>query len=617
MLNRTFLFCFIFLIVFNKELASQPFDAEIINYTTLCEVNKDNLTKTDTITIQINNRNGDKYTNITIPYSNTEKVSNIEAWIEEMNGKKVRYLKKSDITDKSAISDISLYEDNFIKCFELKHNIYPYKVTYTYQTSYKNYIVISWWTPIIYNSIPTKSAKLKTILPKGVKFFKYVNNISDFRIDSTQSNILLECNSSYSKPIENEIFSQPENLIPLVIITPLYFNYGVDGCSKDWISYGNWQDKLIQNLDVLPEDEKKTISSLVKGITDKKQIVKILYHYLQDNTRYIDISIGVGGLKPYPAMYVAKNKYGDCKALTNYMKAMLSYVGIESFYTKVKASEQPQAIIKSIAAPQFNHIVLAVPINNDTIWLENTSNTNPFGYMGGFTQNREALLISKDKSKFVRIPALSAKDNLVSYKLEFDLNIRESSNLNVHSIYNGSDFEIFNQIHNEFNDDEKDRILRKYLSFDNYEIINWKLNRQSRDTARIELNATLRLNKILKPLGNEYYLSLFPCRIPSFTVPSNRKLPVVLPFPICNSDTLIYNIPAGYELKNKLETVSLKCVFGNYRLQLNLIEGKIYVIKWFELYSGSYSSQQYADFYSFIKSSTEIDRMNIVFKPNK
>jgi hypothetical protein len=105
--------------------------------------------------------------------------------------------------------------------------------------------------------------------------------------------------------------------MPLVLIAPTNFHYGVDGCTKDWVSFGNWQYQLNEGLDVLPQNEKNTISTLIKGITNKKEIVKVLYHYLQDNTRYINVLLGVGGYKPHPATYVSENKYGDCKALTN------------------------------------------------------------------------------------------------------------------------------------------------------------------------------------------------------------------------------------------------------------------------------------------------------------
>jgi hypothetical protein len=152
------------------------------------------------------------------------------------------------------------------------------------------------------------------------------------------------------------------------------------------------------------------------------------------------------------------------------------------------------------------------------------------------------------------------------------------------------------------------------MPFDNYEVLNWDLRKLHRDTARIELNAELSLSKFLKPLGNEYYLSLYPSRIPSFSIPSNRTLPVVFPYPICNSDTLIYNLPIGYELKTIIEPVFLESKFGVFVMASNFSNGKLYITKKIELFSGSYSIEQYPAFYAFIQSIKNIERRSILFK---
>jgi len=614
MQSRLFCFCLLLMFVKINSVSAQKFDAEVIKHTTLCEVEKDKLAQTDTVTIQINSRSGEEYTEISIPFSKTDKISDFDAWIENMDGRKVRGLKKNDFIDKSAFADISLYDDNLVRCFQLKHNVYPYRIRYTYKITYRNFINIAWWTPVEYYSIPTRNADLKVVLPKGFQYNKYSNKVQIFSVDSTGEKVILHWMSSYDKPMLPQTFSQPEDFKPCVIVTPLHFSYGLKGSTKDWESYGNWQYQLIQDLDILPEDEKNTISTLVKGITEKKELIRTLYHYMQDHTRYINVSMGIGGLKPYPATYVAQNKYGDCKALTNYMKAILSYAGIESFYTTVYASEQPNGPINSIPGPQFNHVVLAVPLKNDTVWLENTVNTNPFGYMGTLTQNRNALLSSNGHSKLVRIPALKIQDDLVSYKIVFDLSLNGSTKVDLNISFKGKDFETFDQLHSNFNDDEKDKIIRNYMPFDDYEVINWELKRPDRDTASIRLNATINLNKYPKPLGDEYYITIYPCKIPAFVLLANRTLPVVLPFPICNSDTLIYVLPTGYELKTNIEDVSIKNQFGNYTLISKVIDGKIKIAKRFELFSGSYSLEQYSDFYTFIKSINDIDRKKIIIK---
>ena len=153
------------------------------------------------------------------------------------------------------------------------------------------------------------------------------------------------------------------------------------------------------------------LAQMLVIVTNKQEQIKILYHYLQDETRYVNISIKTGGLKPFPAAFVTEKKYGDCKALTNYMKAMLSHIGITSYYSKIFAADAVKNIDKSFPSQQFNHVILCVPFEKDTIWLDCTSK-GPFNYLGTFTQNRDAYIIKKNSSFFAKTPVLKFKDVL-------------------------------------------------------------------------------------------------------------------------------------------------------------------------------------------------------------
>jgi len=614
-MNSISFFPFLLFLLISIEITAQNYDAEIIKYSTSYIVDANKIAETDSVTIQINNRAGDDYSQIAIPYSKTYKISDLDAWIEDMNGLKIRGLKKSEITEKSAISNITFYEDHFQKCFKLGHNNYPYRIVYTFKTSYSEYITLAWWSPHFSKEIPTKEACLRVKLPKKLQYSIYENKIQETSIDSTESSVLHEWKFKDMKPVKGEIFSQPEINMPLVVISPESFKYGVEGSLKNWAAYGNWNYRLVQGLDVLPLNEKSQISSLINGIIDKKEIVKILYHYLQDQTHYIFVSIGLGGLKPYPASYVAHNKFGDCKALSNYMKSLLSYAGIPSFCADVYASNQPRPLIRNVPGQQFNHVVVAVPFEKDTLWLENTSNTCPFGYIGTSIQNREALLISENNSRLVKIPAIKKEDNQLCHKLDFDLNINGQAVVTLKNSFKGSEFERFNQLNSNFNDKDKDNYIREYMPFNNYEVVGWVLNKIHRDTAKIELQAIMRLSKYLKPLGKEYYFDLYPVRIPSFPSVAERKLPVSIPYPIYVTDTLTYNLPKGYELKSRNDSVVINSEFGNYKFKLNIVGDKIRVVKLFELRIGEYSIQQYADLYSFIQSVKEKDNQKLIIKP--
>jgi hypothetical protein len=74
-------------------------------------------------------------------------------------------------------------------------------------------------------------------------------------------------------------------------------------------------------------------------------------------------------------------------------------------------------------------------------------------------------------------------------------------------------------------------------------------------------------------------------------------------------------LPVGYELKSGVEPILIKTRFGTYEQMLSVENGKIVVVKKIELFSGSYSVEQYIDLYSFIQSVKDVDRRKIIIKP--
>ena len=92
---------------------------------------------------------------------------------------------------------------------------------------------------------------------------------------------------------------------------------------------------MLKDIEDLPKETIAKIASLVAGVKDTKEKARIIYEFMQNKTRYISVQVGIGGWKPTPAKEVDKLGYGDCKALTNYTKALLKSQGIDSYYTIV------------------------------------------------------------------------------------------------------------------------------------------------------------------------------------------------------------------------------------------------------------------------------------------
>jgi hypothetical protein len=100
------------------------------------------------------------------------------------------------------------------------------------------------------------------------------------------------------------------------------------------------------------------------------------------------------------------------KRLSNYMYSLLKEAGINSHYTLIKAGSFENMLLPEFPSNQFDHVILCVPVKNDTIWLECTSQTDPFGYMGAFTGNRKALLITEEGGVVVNTKNYLKEDNL-------------------------------------------------------------------------------------------------------------------------------------------------------------------------------------------------------------
>jgi len=597
-MNRLYI---LLLIIFQSTICfAQKHNAELIYKEENIKIKNGVLYKDFIYKIEINNRKGDIYNNISIAYSKLNKLSNIKASITDKNGKLIKELKRSNITSRSAISSISFYEDQYIKEFSLRHNTYPYTITYSYKLKQKEFLYIDYWTPILSYRIPTRKAVLNLEVPKGYILTQKSKLTDKFTVDSLESTIKYKWTASYQDLLKSELYSPAKiSNIPSVILVPQNYKYEVKGSNKTWKSYGNWQYELIKDITGLPQKEKDKISELIKGITNEKEKIKTLYHYLQKETRYINISIETGGLKPYPASYVAKNKYGDCKALTNYFRSILKHIGIKSHYAKIHAGGKIKDIDKSIPSQQFNHAILCVPLKQDTLWIDCTSD-NAFGYIGTFIQGRDIFLIDKDNSHFTKTPILSCTKVLNTKRIKIHLNKDNEAILSCKNIYQADNYETLSYISNSLKASRKPQIVSEYYTEDGFENIDYRINNENKDSTKIHLDYTAKSRKTYKQYGDDYLVKLLNMDIPLFEDLKERTQSIQIDYPTYEIDTIEYDCPQNYQFSEIPKLIKINSKYGQYQIEYHLDKDKLQVYKSFKLLAGKYKKDEYNDFYSFI-----------------
>jgi hypothetical protein len=85
----------IFLTLIFQTSFSQEYDAEVINQETTIEIKDQKLVKKHFYAIRINNRNGDSYAEISIPFNKMNGISDLQAYILDDADKKVKSLRKA------------------------------------------------------------------------------------------------------------------------------------------------------------------------------------------------------------------------------------------------------------------------------------------------------------------------------------------------------------------------------------------------------------------------------------------------------------------------------------------------------------------------------------------
>lgn len=552
--------------------------------------------------LQINNGIGTKYAEINIPYSENNKISNIEAHIENGKGEFIRKLKRKDITNSNTFHRSTFHTDYKVASFSLIHNRYPYIIKYSYITECDNYISLINWSPFNQGSLFVKNARLTLRVPRGYKFRSNITHIKAASFSSNETNDTYKWQISNIESTKRQNYGPPtESLNPRVEIIPSDFFYGIKGKSDSWQSYGNWLHLLCKGLDELTENEKIKVHALTDTIEADREKIKVLYNYLQSTTRYINVSLELGGLIPHPASYVCNNKYGDCKALTNFMKAMLKEVGIESICADVYAGHNPQKINIEYPSQQFNHVILCVPQENDSIWLECTSSIAPIDYLGAFTHNRKVLLIEKDKSKLVTTPGLSPNQSAENYYSELKIDATGNANVRVESILKGPAFDYFEGFKDAIPKDRHADIVDEIGFLRNLDIETIDFARPEKDSAYIKVDIIAKLPNTAEKMGNR--LLIKPIKAYGFNLeePDLRTQEVLINYPIVKNDSIRISLPQNIVKVAGINEVDINSPYGQYSKKYWIDGNQLIITRKVQIYTAQYTLDEYKSFYDFTR----------------
>ncbi|NOR87192.1 MAG: hypothetical protein GQ527_06250 [Bacteroidales bacterium] len=320
-----------------------------------------------------------------------------------------------------------------------------------------------------------------------------------------------------------------------------------------------------------------SIYKLAKEITDScttdDEKIRGVFQWVQNNIKYINTSAGLGGFIPDDCVDVLKNRYGDCKAMTNLTKELLRIAEVESYYCWVGTDDLPYTYAENFTPSTDNHMILAIGTEGNFKLLDATNSYGELYKIPYYLHGKETMISLGDSSFIIyKIPMSNHLDNTVSdsnylfiedEKLKGKAFIELTGSLKntTEAGFPINDEEIEEYIRDHFYRANKKTILSNIsysglkdrtnimkLSFD-YELSDYQANGNGKKYINLHME---------KPLVRDQVDI------------EKRKSDLLFNFPIIDKFSVVFEIPIGYQIISIPENKS--SYFDNFEMTVDYVQ---------------------------------------------
>ena len=565
------------------------------------------------IIISILSKAGEGGSYVYIPYDKYSKISDVKIRVLDENGKQIKTYSKSDLNDVSQSDDSYLYSDDRALRMRIIHPVYPYTIETSYTERSSDTVFLPVLQPYMEENVSVENWSVEFKNESGIKLRKKVTEASFGKAEISESGNTLRAAYKNLPVYRDENYSPDQR----VVVSKVEFALdraclkGICGDFSNWNSFANWYKGLLDPVSVITPEIQQEVNALNLTGTVSEKVQKI-YQYMQSKTRYVFVAIGIGGWQPMPADEVRKKGYGDCKALTNYMRVLLKAAGIPSYYSVIYSDKTAKIFDKDFPKMDGNHVILCVPTENGNIWLENTSQKIAFNHLSYGTMDRNVIMVKDDSAELIDTPKSLSENN--KEVLRIKANISVDNTLDIASSFNfsGGMYDMFLPLISLSPTEQKDALKRRYdyLQFSSIDLTNLT---NDRNDAKINFDLNFKANNYSKSLGSDIYFRAIPFLDSDFHLEStDRKLPIEIPFGFTDDYEIEYTIPETHKFAETLSPVKIDSEFGSFSIEFINQDKKLLVKRKFMLKKGTFPADKVSDYINFRKKANKIDHTKIL-----
>jgi hypothetical protein len=557
--------------------------------------------------------------NLSENYDKNTKINKIEAVAYDSFGKELKSFKKKDFRDTSVADGVSIFNDSRALYLDYTPTVFPFTMVFETEVTTSNTAFIQPWVPLEGYLISVQKSSFTLVYKPDLKLkVKEINCAGQSFIEKTV------VDGSIKYAAKNILARKREELAPgfTEVFPIVYFaleNFAlenVSGKATNWKEFGKWYyESLLADTEEIPEETQAKIKQLVGAEKNPVEIAKLIYKYVQEKTRYVSIQVGIGGWKPMLAKEVDKLGYGDCKALTNYTRALLKTAGVESYYTVVYAgSDDTKDLQEDFASVQGNHVILTLPTDKGLVWLECTSQVQPFGFQGDFTDDRNVLLVKPDGGEIVKTKTFTEADNNRILKGSYSLTPEGHLKGHVAIVSHGLQY---NHYFNRSRISKEDQIKTYKEVFSNINNLTVKKINHTDNPQTIEFKEELELEAegYAQNTGGKFMFALNAFD-QNWYVPKKhktREFPFQIQRGYTDESEVEVVIPDGYVIEAKPDGIQLDTEFGNYKIEFKVLgPNKILCSRKLVIKKGMYDKTKYESYRKFRETLAKNDNSKII-----
>jgi len=554
--------------------------------------------------------------NFTVSCSPVSKLTAFKGIVSDASGRVIRKMKQSELQRTEYSKYLAV--DEYVMYLEYTPPSYPITITYEWTLDSRNSLIeFAPFAPQASYDVSVRYASYRLTVPKDMAVRHALQNIGVpvGEADAGKNARQLSIELRDLKPLRQEPLSRPlRERMPLAYFAPETFvYYGTTGCLSSWADYGRWEYSLIQGSDALPEDVCRELHQLTDHLGSDRAKVETLYKRLETTTRYVAILLGIGGQRPAPAQSVCRSGFGDCKGLTNYMRAMLKEVGIASRYTTISTTNR-RLLPAFASVGQMNHVILQVPLPGDTLWIECTNPKLPLGYVHEDIAGHDAIVIDESGGRLVRLPVYADSLNLQRTTIDIAIESGGAADVSLSQTSSNQQYESHIPLLN-MSEQELCNTLQRIVRIPQAEVSRIGV---SDSAASITLSASVRSRQYATVTGQRLFVPLCPVH-QGFSAPaltSERMEPLTLSRGYQDDDEITFTMPEGYEVEAMPNGVTLREPFGAFDCSLRVEGRKIHVRNRLLVRAGSYDKSLCPQFAAFLRAVANAYGQKVVLKKN-